>query len=214
MATLALHIHDHRKSRVNGFSLVEVLVSIVVLSVGLLGMAALQASSLQANREARLQSTAVILARELGEMMRGNVVEAIKQSGNPYLVVTTKDLFAASTPSYCLNVGSTCANTLAIANAEMTEWMARVSTELPNPRVTVCFDTQPYDASGMPVWPCTAPTGVVLSDGAPVVVKMGWTRTSTDRTALMPLTVFADGSRPAMVMALTAGAKLDTEGAP
>ena len=56
--------------KTSGFTLLEVLVSIVVLSFGLLGMVGLQAASLQANRDARLQSTAVVLARELAEMMR------------------------------------------------------------------------------------------------------------------------------------------------
>ena len=46
-----------------GFSLVEVLVAIVVLSFGLLGMVGMQAFSLQSNREARLQGQA---AQRLG----------------------------------------------------------------------------------------------------------------------------------------------------
>ena len=41
-----------------GFSLVEVLVAIVVLSFGLLGMVGMQAFALQSNQEARLQGQA------------------------------------------------------------------------------------------------------------------------------------------------------------
>lgn len=69
-----------------GFSLVEVLVSIVVLSFGLLGMVGMQAAALQSNREARLQSSAVVLVRELAETIRGNKVEGIKPTAsNPYI---------------------------------------------------------------------------------------------------------------------------------
>ena len=54
-----------------GFSLIEILVSIVILSFGLLGIVGLQASSMKANREARLQSTGVKLAEEIAELIRG-----------------------------------------------------------------------------------------------------------------------------------------------
>ena len=63
MNSLFRHVRNVR--RVAGFTLVEVLVSIVVLSFGLLGMVGLQAGSLQANRDARLQSTAEVGARAL-----------------------------------------------------------------------------------------------------------------------------------------------------
>ena len=61
-----------------GFSLIEVLISIVVLCFGVLGMVGLQAASLQANREARLQSTAVRMAEEMAELMRSNKDTALK----------------------------------------------------------------------------------------------------------------------------------------
>ncbi|RYF01998.1 MAG: hypothetical protein EOO32_01705 [Comamonadaceae bacterium] len=58
-----------------GFSFIEGLVSIAVLCFGVLGMVGRQASSLQANRETRLQSIAVRvpewLAEQMAEMMRG-----------------------------------------------------------------------------------------------------------------------------------------------
>src|SRR5664280_1123481 len=69
----------------SGFSLVEVLVSIVVLSFGLLGMVGMQAAALQSNREARIQSTAVSLARELAELIRGNKAVGILTTSNPYV---------------------------------------------------------------------------------------------------------------------------------
>ena len=70
----------HRKA--GGFSLIEVLVAIVVLSFGMLGMVGMQAFALQANRDARIQGQAVVLARELAEMMRGNKVIGVKASAS------------------------------------------------------------------------------------------------------------------------------------
>ena len=70
-----------------GFTLIEVLVAIIVFSFGLLGMVGMQAFALQSNREARLQSEATSLARELAEMMRGNRQIAVKPTAaaKPYL---------------------------------------------------------------------------------------------------------------------------------
>jgi type IV pilus assembly protein PilV len=164
-----------------GFSLLEVLISIIVLSFGLLGMVGLQAAALQGNREARLQSTAVSLARELAEMMRGNKAVGLNAAAaNPYVGKFTSPL-KPTTASYCLNVAVdtvACANATEKANAEMTEWLARVESELPGARVITCIDSAPFDAKGLPQWDCT-PAGT----NASMVIKIGWTRGSTDRSS-------------------------------
>ena len=187
----------------------EVLVSIVVLSFGMLGIVGVQAFALQSNREARLQSQAVNLARELAEMMRGNNQIGIQSAAadNPYLMAATSPL-AVATPSYCLRVGNAatgCTATKDVASAEMTDWLARVDSELPGARVTVCFDSQPYDANGMPQWTCTP--GVAGTDEV-VVIKMGWTRQSTDRSktgAAMLERASDAGSRPNVLFPVTSG---------
>jgi len=165
----------------NGFSLIEVLISIIVLSFGLLGMVGMQSAALQANREARLQSSAAVLARELAETIRGNKDIGILATGNPYVGSFDTSPLEAATPSYCLNVATSttpCADRAAIANAQMTEWLDRVNVQLPGARVSVCFDSAPYDGSGLPQWACnsTDASGVI-------VVKIGWTRGSTNRSA-------------------------------
>lgn len=186
-----------------GFSLIEVLVSIVVLTFGLLGMVGMQAASLHANREARLQSSAVTLSRELADMIRGNKVVGVLSSGNPYLGTFNSPL-AAATASYCLSVGSSsaCADTTDIANAEMTEWLARVDAELPGARIVSCFDSAPFDSSGLPQWGCTNGTGAVIT------IKIGWTRGSTDKskTGAAALERATDtNSKPSLVLPVTAG---------
>lgn len=186
----------------------EVLVSIVVLSFGMLGMVGLQAAALQANREARLQSTAVNLARELAEMMRGNKDIGIRTTNNPYVGSFTASPLVPANASYCLSVPTgtaACADAKAIGDAQMTEWLARVSAELPGARVTVCLDTAPYATSGadagLPQWTCT-------SSGADIMfIKIGWTRGSTDRTPGAAAVEKASdtGSRPGVIYPVTAG---------
>lgn len=56
----------------SGYSLLEVLVSVVVLSVGLLGIAALQVNSVRYNHSAYLRSIATAQATNMADRMRGN----------------------------------------------------------------------------------------------------------------------------------------------
>lgn len=66
--------HQHK---VAGFTLIEVLVAVLVLSIGLLGLAGLQAASLRQNHSAYLRSQASLLAYDMLERMRGNRSEAV-----------------------------------------------------------------------------------------------------------------------------------------
>ncbi len=57
-----------------GYSLIEVLVSVVVLALGFLGMTSLQTKSLQNNQNAVLRTQAAYLSYEMLEKIRGNPV--------------------------------------------------------------------------------------------------------------------------------------------
>lgn len=173
-----------------GFTLLEVLVAIVVLSFGVLGAVGLQAAALQANKEARYQSAAVALGRELGDLMRGNKDIAITSGvGNPYLVDYTGTL-PTGNPA-C----APCVSPTEVAQFNMRDWLTRVSDVLPGARVVVCFDATPYtSADGLPQWTCT-------NNGGLAVVKIGWTRQSTNAAATEP----ERAVRPVVVIPLIAG---------
>jgi type IV pilus assembly protein PilV len=66
-STLGIRATLHR-----GMSLVEVLVTVVLISVGLLGVAALQVTSLKGNQESYARSQATSLASDIIERMRAN----------------------------------------------------------------------------------------------------------------------------------------------
>ena len=187
-----------------GFSLIEVLVAIVILAFGMLGTVGMQAFALQANRDARLQAQATVLARELAEMMRGNKEIAVKTTStdNPYLV----SAMTMATPVYCMSITNAttgCTTSADVASAEMTDWLTRVAAELPDARVTVCFDGAPFDANGLPQWTCNATGADEI-----VYIKIGWTRASTDRsqTGSAALERASDsGSRPYVIFPVTGG---------
>ncbi|MBK4736003.1 type IV pilus modification protein PilV [Noviherbaspirillum pedocola] len=184
-----------KPARAGGFSMLEVLIAIIVLTVGLLGGAALQASAMASNRDARIASAAVLYAREIGEMMRGNKTVALKTSAasNPYLIDSGSAAPVASADCF----QSACTSPSDLASWQMADWYGRVTNDLPGARVLVCYDSAPYDASGTPQWPCTNSGGVA-------VVKIGWTRRTTDSGA-STATAFDRATTPALVVPITAG---------
>lgn len=185
-----------------GMTMIESLVAIVVLSFGMLGVVGLQAAALQSNKEARYQSSAVRLARELGELLRGNkdVAIATTSSANPYLVEYTGTL--PTTTANCFTAA--CTTTLQVAQFQIREWLARVADELPGARVSVCIDDASFDSGGLPVWGCSG-------SGGTVVVKIGWTQATTDHAAYGSSSYgsstpgLARATRPGVVVALIAG---------
>lgn len=59
-------------SRIKGFTLLEVLVALVVLSVGMLGIGGLYVASLQSARTAIIRTKAVNFAADLADRIRAN----------------------------------------------------------------------------------------------------------------------------------------------
>lgn len=55
-----------------GFSLLELLVSVVILAIGLLGMAALQSNSMRFNHDAHLRAVAISQVNTMIDRMRAN----------------------------------------------------------------------------------------------------------------------------------------------
>lgn len=191
-----------------GFSLLEVLISIVILSFGLLGMVGMQATAIQANKEARFQSTAVRMAGELGELMRNNqeVGTATTTLLNPYLINWDSGAAIPSATTNCLTgdcYSVASSSKLQVATFDVREWVKRLNTELPGARVVVCFDDVPYvAATGIPQWSCSG-------SGTTAIIKIGWTRGSTDKTktgaAAFEKSTGTGASPPSVVVPVTAG---------
>lgn len=202
MSFTAMPARFRSAARERGMTMIESLVAIVVLSFGMLGVVGLQAAALQSNKEARYQSSAVRLARELGELMRGNkdVAIATATTDNPYLVEYTGSLPSASGDCFA----GACATTKDVASFQIREWLTRVAAELPSARVTVCVDDETFDGNGLPVWDCSG-------NGETVVVKIGWTQATTDRGAVGASSYgsatpgLARATRPGVAVALIAG---------
>ena len=67
----------HSGKRQSGFSLVEVLIALVIMSVGMLGIAGLYVQSMQAGRTSMFRHHAVTLAGDVADRIRANPRAAI-----------------------------------------------------------------------------------------------------------------------------------------
>lgn len=143
----------NRTHRSHGFSLVEVMVAVVVICVGLLGIAKMQALALSNTNTSRLRSIAAIEAASLASAMHsnrqywGNVAAfSVNISGNPAAVVSTDgalngmDPNAAPNPN-CIDAAysaTAACNAVNLAKFDLARWWANsVQPLFPNPNVTV-----------------------------------------------------------------------------
>ncbi len=103
--------------RQRGFTLVEVLVALIVLAIGLLGLAQLQARGLKFNQDAYVRSQATTLAYEIIDRMRANRDSA--------------DLYTAADP------GLTCAPGTSSVNMDLSCWYDHIRSTLPGGTATI-----------------------------------------------------------------------------
>lgn len=160
-----------------GFSMIEVLVSIFVLAIGVLGAAGMQLAAMRTSQQSVFQAVALQSVTELADKMRANDQMMKKASGNnPFLNIkysTTDKLTAPS--SSCYSQKDYCDAT-EIAAFDIYEWQQRLKAMLPSAYVVVCNDATPWDdsANGY-TWDCDA----AATDGA-VVIKIGWQSKNPD----------------------------------
>jgi type IV pilus assembly protein PilV len=111
-------------SRTRGFTLVEVLVSLVILSIGLLGIAKLMLFSSHSNDSAYLRSQAADLAYEMLDYMRSNPVQA-GPNGTPAFAYNTAAATAAADPGFtCFSATAPCTS---LALYDVYQWKLRLN---------------------------------------------------------------------------------------
>jgi type IV pilus assembly protein PilV len=105
---------NHLQAR--GFSMIEILITLVVLSIGLLGIAGLQVTGMQSNRSAYYRSQATLIAYDMIDRMRTNVDGV---NANYYDDLDSTDLPA--TPPTCIDSSSGCSAESLVEN-DLQEW--------------------------------------------------------------------------------------------
>jgi len=131
--------------RQSGFTLVEVLVALVVLAIGLLGLASLQMMSLKFNSDAYLRTQATALAYDIADRMRANNTAVL---ANGYLVATSADANAKKAAfDVCIAGACNCysggnCDTTNLALFDLGTWYTRLDEALPGAserRATINF---------------------------------------------------------------------------
>ncbi len=110
-----------------GASLLEVLITILILSFGLLGIAGLTAASLQANKIAQFQSTALQLVNDYADRMRGNA-KGVAENNSDMTTAYTGATGGVTVPTCATADACTSAE---LASIDRAEWTNNLRRRLP-----------------------------------------------------------------------------------
>ncbi len=149
-------------NRQSGFSMVEVLVALVVLAIGLLGIAALYLNSLQSGRTAIYRTQAITLAADLADRIRMNRTAQAAYG----------TLFgdAEAPVGTCVTTGG-CSDA-DLASTDLFNWKAQIAQQLPNGQGQVAV-TLPA-AAGEPTTYVVTVQWVEVNEAAPVTFQLGF----------------------------------------
>jgi type IV pilus assembly protein PilV len=139
-------------NRNTGFTLIEVLIAMLVLALGLVGLAGLQVTSLRNNLSAYNRSQATQLAYDLADRMRANIPGvATYMTGTAGVIANCKNTIGCSP--------------IEMATNDLYEWNCSVAggcenntppiaAPLPGGQGIVCLDSTPNDGTSVAVANC------------------------------------------------------------
>lgn len=138
----------------SGFSLLEVLIALVILSVGLLGVSGLIITSLKANDGAYLRSTANTLAYSILDRMRANRESATQGDYNIGLdqaapvsaaCLQSSNCTAAQLTALCMGSANNCTPGQ-MAQADIGTWEQDLAADLPSGTGSITTTLDPSGA--------------------------------------------------------------------
>lgn len=126
-----------------GFTLLEVLIAIVIVSIGLLGVAAMQASTLKNAGSSKHRSAAITLTSDMADRLRANlegVMNGNFATGTGYNRPRTalNDAAYVSADPACRSSGCLPA---AMVLDDLATWQERLAASLPRGTGVVCIDS-------------------------------------------------------------------------
>ncbi|MGB5539039.1 MAG: type IV pilus modification protein PilV [Gammaproteobacteria bacterium] len=121
-----------------GFSLIEVLIALIVLSIGLLGHSKIQALSVRAGTDAHLQTEATFLANDMIERMRANrpSVASDYYAGINYAAIDCTGAPAKICSEGTAGAAADCTSS-EMADEDAFDWFCEVTATLPGGSVAV-----------------------------------------------------------------------------
>lgn len=168
------------KNKINGLTMIEVLVTMSIMSIGLLGMAGLQLNGVRSINSSSFRTQASILANDIAERMRANPMAV---DNNQFMNINSNAIDCSAVPAtYCSEqytqagavlVAESC-NTTQMAAYDINVWYCGVQSagsrhsgvtdQLAEASMTIrCIDTNP---TGGDADPCT--------NRSPHVISLSW----------------------------------------
>ncbi|WP_459478377.1 type IV pilus modification protein PilV [Pseudomonas sp. No.117] len=180
------------KRQQDGFSMIEVLVSLVIICIGVLGMVALQTRSVALSQDSVQRSNAMVLANDLLELMRSNrdqvlASDKVKTDGayakQPGGTFRTKALDAGKT---CLTRDRSAGGET-VAGQDLGCWLNQVKALLPVTDALITSSFAVCPAAGIPALPASDASGNTTplakcetTARAMVMVVVAWQDASND----------------------------------
>ena len=128
-------MHMRQRPRQKGFSLLEVILTMAILAIGLLGLAGLQARALNAEADSFSRAQAMMYANEMADRMNSNLAEvktstAAATGYNQQSSGSVRVVFGTGYTNDCITVANNtqalqatcCAGKASIAARDLCEW--------------------------------------------------------------------------------------------
>lgn len=148
MSVTARQAHERSASRARaaGFSLIEVMVALVIVSIGLLGLAKMESLALSSTSVAGSRAIAAIEASSLASAMHANpgfwaaglapATATINYSGGAFTITDSGNSGLAGTKA-CLTAGTNSCTPAQMAAYDFQSWAVDLTKVLPAPLGTV-----------------------------------------------------------------------------
>jgi type IV pilus assembly protein PilV len=113
-----------------GFSLIEVLVSMFIVSLGILALAGLLQSAARYGKMSELRSTATLMANDIADHIRANAAGAKAAAYDAKAVFPSAAIVAPPNPD-CAAAAASC-SAAQLAAHDMNRWQSRLRATLPD----------------------------------------------------------------------------------
>ncbi|MBU1189479.1 MAG: type IV pilus modification protein PilV [Gammaproteobacteria bacterium] len=155
-----MSIHSARTNQ-QGYSLIEVMLTVVILSIGLAGLGLLQVNNVQNTYNANNRALATNAAMDMSSRIRANM------QGYGFQAFANID---TGSDNNCTNNSDDDCTPLEMAQDDFNQWNDNIAAILPQGSGIVCTDSTPFD--GQP--------GATACDGTGNnVIKIFWAETAT-----------------------------------
>jgi type IV pilus assembly protein PilV len=178
---------------IDGFTLIEVLITVVIFSIGLLGLAGLQVKGLTLAQDSMQRTTATLLANDMADRMRANRNATTLGQNSPYnnpsgIGIGNPACLGKDNTGLLINTQCTPTEMAlhdfyewnAILKGQVaTRWHPEIPAQLASSSGVVCIDSTPND--GSPSNP-QCDNVVINSNVTIFTIKIWWKERKLDQT--------------------------------